>query len=255
MKMKKQLLKTLLIAIGTLNINFVMALEYRVYSAAGIKIPMIELTQIFNQSNPLSPVVNDFDTAGAAENKFLADKGSACLITTQSRIDRAIQTGALQGHGALPLVDTVAGIAFSGPVKPKISNTPELIQALQQAKSIAFSDPARGATVGLHFQQMIKKLGLEKEVMAKAILAKDGVETMQLVSSKKVELGITQVSEIIQADASTLVGPFPAEFELSSRYALWCKNPSDEGVQQLINLLKSDRGAQTLTQHGLRVVK
>lgn len=253
--MKKRILKFILITVSTLNTGLVMALEYRVYSAAGMKIPMIELTQIFNQVNPSSIVVNDFDTAGAAENKFFADKNSACLITTQTRIDRAIQTGTLQGHGAIPLVDTVAGIAFSGPSKPKISNTPELIQALQQAKSIAFSDPARGATVGLHFQEMIKKLGLEKEVMAKAFLAKDGVETMQLVTTKKVELGITQVSEIIQADASTLVGPFPAEFELASRYALWCKNPADERIQQLINLLKSDRGAQVLTQHGLRVVK
>ena len=86
-------------------------------------------------------------------------------------------------------------------------------------------------------------------------MADDGVQTMKLVISKKVDLGITQVSEIVQADASTLLGPFPKEFELSSRYALWCRDFKDEGVLKWIELLKSKNGEETFLRHGLRPVK
>jgi ABC-type molybdate transport system substrate-binding protein len=102
---------------------------------------------------------------------------------------------------------------------------------------------------------MIKKLGIEKEVMAKAMLASDGVETMKLVIAKKVELGVTQMSEVIQADRSTLVGPFPPEFELATRYSLWCKDPSSPEISSYIALLKSRFGAQVFSYNGLRPVQ
>ena len=43
------------------------------------------------------------------------------------------------------------------------------------------------------------------------------------MKSNKVDLGVTQVSEIIQSMPSSLVGAFPVEFELATRYSLWGK--------------------------------
>jgi len=231
------------------------ATDYRFYSAAGVKLPMIEFAQQFKQSNPTNLIVNDFDTAGAAESKFIADTQSACLITTIIRLEKALSSGVLKGADLIPLADTLGGIAFSGDFKPSISNRSELRLALLNAKSIAFSDPARGATVGVHFLDIIKKLEIEKEVLAKSTLAKDGVETMKLVTSKKVELGITQVSEIIQADAKTLLGPFPSEFELASRYAVWCRDAKDKNIAMFLDLMQSENGANTFNKFGLRSVR
>jgi molybdate transport system substrate-binding protein len=231
------------------------AAEYRVYSAAGVKMPMLQFASVFNEANANSRVLNDFDTAGAAEKKFIADKDSACLITTQVRINQAIKSGLLLGQQPIELVDTVAGLASSSEKKPLIATAAEMTEALLAAKSIAFSDPAKGATVGLHFQNMIKALGIEKQIMDKAILASDGVETMKLVKTKKVELGVTQVSEIVQSMPSTLVGPFPAQFELATRYSLWCKNPSDPHVADFVSLMRSKWGDSIFTNNGLRVVK
>jgi molybdate transport system substrate-binding protein len=231
------------------------AAEYRVYSAAGVKVPMLQFASVFNETNANSRVLNDFDTAGAAEKKFMTDRDGACLITTQVRINKAIKSGALLGQEPIELVDTVAGLASSSAKKPSIATAAEMTQALLTAKSIAFSDPARGATVGLHFQNMIKTLGIEKQIMDKAILASDGVETMKLVKAKKVELGVTQTSEIIQSMPSSLVGPFPAEFELATRYSMWCRNPGDPHVADLISLMRSKWGASVFTSNGLRVVK
>ncbi|QWD68697.1 substrate-binding domain-containing protein [Polynucleobacter sp. VK25] len=245
-----------LLCLGSLVCSYgAHAAEYRFYSAAGAKVPLNELSQLFNRTQSDSKIVNYFDTAGAAEKQFLEDPKSSCLVTTQVRINGAIKSGALKSQEQISLADTLAGLASSSAAKPKIGNTQELRNALLNAKSIAFSDPARGATVGKHFEEMIKKLGIEKEVMAKAMLASDGVETMKLVMAKKVELGVTQMSEVIQADRSTLVGPFPPEFELATRYSLWCKDPSSPEISSYIALLKSRFGAQVFSYNGLRPVQ
>jgi molybdate transport system substrate-binding protein len=226
------------------------AAEYRLYAAAGIKIPLITLSQAYQTESGHS-IVNDFDTAGAAEKKFLSDPTASFLITTKPRIDKAIASKLLTNGQAIHLVDTAAGIASSQTVKPVIRNGDDLKAALLNAKKIAFSDPARGATVGLHFVKVIRELGIEQEVMAKAVVARDGIETMRLIQSKTVDIGITQMSEVVQADRTTLVGPFPKDFELVSEYVLWYKTSGDAGVDAFVKLLTSARAASVFAQEGL----
>lgn len=226
------------------------AAEYRLYAAAGIKIPLIALSKTYQTESGHS-IVNDFDTAGAAEKKFLSDPNASFLITTKPRIDKAIASKLLTDGQAIHLVDTAAGIASSQTVKPVIRNGGDLKAALLGANKIAFSDPARGATVGLHFVKVIRELGIEQEVMAKAVVARDGIETMRLIQSKTVDIGITQMSEVVQADRATLVGPFPKEFELVSQYVLWYKTTGDAGVDGFVKLLTSARAAGIFAQEGL----
>ena len=228
--------------------------DFRIYSAAGVKLPMMQFAAAFNSLNTGDRVVNSFDTAGAAERLFFEDSNSACLITTESRIHEALKTGRLKASAPVALADTVAGIATSSRVKQAIDTSEQLRAVLLDARSIAFSDPARGATVGRYFQSLIQQLGIEKEVMAKAILASDGVETMKLVKLKKVELGITQVSEIIQAWPESLLGPFPRNIELATRYSLWCKDPDQAQLAPLIALMQSAWGSRVFTDNGLRPV-
>jgi len=169
-------------------------------------------------------------------------------------MNEALKTGRLKASAPIALADTVAGIATSGRVKQAINTSEQLRTVLLNARSIAFSDPARGATVGRYFQSLIQQLGIEKEVMAKAILAPDGVETMKLVKAKKVELGITQVSEIMQAWPESLLGPFPRDIELATRYSLWCKDPDQAQLAPLIALMHSAWGSRVFTDNGLRPV-
>lgn len=220
------------------------------YAAAGIKLPIIELAQAFERKYG-QKIQLDFDTAGAAEKKFLENTQSTILITTLDRIKKNIApnyTGTI-----IPLADTVAGIAMSTSNKPNIQTSADLKEILLNVRSIAFSDPQRGATVGTHFLKVIQDLGIEKTILDKATLARDGVQTMKLVQSKQVDLGITQISEIIQADATLLIGPFPDPYDLSTRYALWFK--STPTTPQFVDFLRTAEAHLIYQKHGLRPFK
>lgn len=224
----------------------------RLYAAAALKAPVTELARAFEGTTG-HQVALVFDTGGAAEERFLADPAAGILITTDSRVRDAERRGALKAGVSVRIGATVAGFAATpGLPRPPLSNTAELKATLLAARRIAFSDPARGATVGAHFARVIEQLGIREAVMAKATLARDGIETMRLVLAGDADLGITQISEIVQADRAALAGPFPPEFDLSSMYVLWRAAAAPPATTALAAALAAPAGRALLAEHGLR---
>jgi molybdate transport system substrate-binding protein len=198
-------------------------------------------------------IVCVFDTAGAAEKMFRADPAATFLIATEALIAEGVASRRLVDGVSYRLADTVAGIAAPpGSTKPDIATTAALKTALLAAGRVAFSDPARGATVGTHFMKVIESLGIRNEVQQKATLAQDGVETMRLVLEGKVDLGITQISEIVQADRAALVGPFPAQFDLATTYSLWHRAGASAAASEFVALMTGAAGRAMLAKSGLR---
>ncbi|WP_426115134.1 molybdate ABC transporter substrate-binding protein [Massilia sp. PWRC2] len=242
----------LAIALGLCALGPARAEHLTLYAAAGVKAPVKDMARDFSAASGHT-VKLVFDTAGAAEKQFLADPAATFLVTTRSRIEAAEQNGQLGAGVTTNLGDTVGGFAVAaGQPKPDISTPDKLRAVLLAAPSIAFSDPARGATIGAHFLQVIEALGIKEQVLAKAVLAADGVQTMHLVQQNKVALGVTQISEIIQADPSTLLGPFPVEFDLATTYSLWHKSDPSPAAEAFARLLASPQEQKKLLQHGLR---
>jgi molybdate transport system substrate-binding protein len=226
--------------------------ELRLYAAAGVKAPLVEMAAQYEAATG-HKVTCVFDTAGAAEQRFRADPGATLLVTTQILISEAEKTSKLKDGITYRLGDTVAGFAAPpGFPKPDISTPEKLKTALLSAHRIALSDPARGATVGTHFMKVIESLGIKDEVLKKATLAQDGIETMRLVLEEKADLGITQISEIVQANRDALVGPFPKEFDLATTYSLWYRTSVSSAASGFVTLITSPAGRTKLTEQGLR---
>ena len=226
--------------------------DVKVYAAAVVKAPLLKMAAEYEAATG-NKVVAVFDTAGATEQKFRADPAAALLITTEMLIGDRIKSGTLTGGTTVRLGAVVAGIAVPpGAPKPDISTPEKLKAALLSAPRIAFSDPARGATVGTHFVKVIEALGIKDQVMQKATVAPDGVETMRLVLEKKADLGVSQMSEIVQADKDALVGPFPKEFDLSTTFALWHRANVSPAAERFAALLTSAAGHAKLAAEGFR---
>jgi molybdate transport system substrate-binding protein len=226
--------------------------DMRLYAAAGVKAPLEQMARDFEAATG-NHVVLVFDTAGAAEQKFVADRGATFLVTTEERLRAAEAGGRLKDGITRAVGATVGGLAVTpGSRHPDISTPDQLKSALLAAPRIAFSDPARGATVGRHFMQVIDALGIREEVLKKATLAADGVDTMHLVLDGKADIGITQISEIMQADRAALLGPFPAQFDLATTYALWLRVDAPPEAKAFAALVTSVQERAKLREHGLR---
>jgi molybdate transport system substrate-binding protein len=226
--------------------------EVKVYAAAVVKSPLLKMAADYEAATG-NKVVCVFDTAGATEQKFRADSAAALLITTEALLNDRTKNGTLKDGTTVRLGAVAAGIAVPpGAPKPDISTPEKLKAALLAASRIAFSDPARGATVGTHFVKVIEALGIKDQVMQKAKVAPDGVATMRLIIEKKADLGVSQTSEIVQADKDALVGPFPKEFDLSTTFALWHRTDIPPAARSFAAMLTSAAGREKLAAEGFR---
>jgi molybdate transport system substrate-binding protein len=245
-----RILLSLALALGV--VSQASAEELKVYAAAAVRSPLLEMAADYEAATG-NKVVCVFDTAGATEQKFRADPGATLLITTQALIAEREKSGILKDGVSVRLGDTVAGFAVPpGSPKPDLSTPAKLKAALLSARRIAFSDPARGATVGTHFMKVIETLGIKDEVLKKAAIAPDGVETMRLVLEKNADLGVSQMSEIVQANRDALVGPFPREFDLATTFSLWYRSDVSPAARNFVALITSPASRAKLTADGFR---
>ena len=225
--------------------------DLMIYAAAALKTSLTEIAANHEQATGRSVTVV-FDSAGATQRNYLADAEADLLITSPARIEQAQNAGSLPEGTTIVLGTTVAGVAVPpGSVKPDISSAENLRAALLAAERIAFSDPSRGATVGNHFMGVIEALGIEDEVLAKATLAPNGIETMRLVLEEGVDIGITQSVEILQANRDALAGPFPPEFELATSYALWYSDDISPAARDFVAVLLEPESRAIIAEEGL----
>jgi len=226
--------------------------EVKVYAAAAVKAPFGKLAEEYKKTTGHT-VVFVFDTAGATEQRFRADPSAALLVTTETLIADRVKSGTLKDGTSRLLGATVAAVAVPpGSPKPDISTPAKLRAALLAARGVAFSDPARGATVGTHFMKIIESLGIKDEVLRKATTAPDGVETMRLVLDRKVDLGVSQMSEVVQASPAALVGPFPGDFDLATTFSLWYRADVSQAAKDFAALITSPAGQTRLAAEGFR---
>jgi molybdate transport system substrate-binding protein len=223
----------------------------KIYAAAVVKTPLTAIAADYEKTTG-NAVTLVFDTAGATARRFRADPQAALLITSAPLIRNAESTGALRDGTSTVLGSTAASVAVPpGSAKPDVSSPEKLKAALLAAKRIAVSDPSRGATVGTHFMKVIEALGVKDEILPKITFAPNGVATMHLVLEEGVDLGVSQSSEILQANRDAMAGPFPKEFALVTDFSLWHRNDMSPAVRDFLAALTGPTGRARLAAEGI----
>jgi len=131
------------------------------------------------------------------------------VILTDTAIEALAQRGTVAAGSRRDLARSAIGIAVkAGAAKPDIRTVDSFRQALISARSIAFS---KSGASGMHFAELIQRLGVAAEVNAKARIF-DGV-VGELAARGEVELAVQQVSELKLVDGLDIVGALPDELQ------------------------------------------
>jgi molybdate transport system substrate-binding protein len=184
-----------------------------------------------------------FDTVGAQRDRVLngAPGGVAdVVILSKAAITQLRNAARLTQNSAhdIGLVSVSLAVPQGAPV-PDISSPEALKQTLLAAPSIAYADPARGATAGTHFAKVVDTLGLGSILQTRTTVLPFGVEVIKDVSHGKYALGVSQSSEILQHPGITMVGPLPAPLGLSTGYAA-AQTSQQAAASMLITYLTSE---------------
>jgi molybdate transport system substrate-binding protein len=169
------------------------------------------------------------------------------VIVTEEMLPRLEKEGRMQ-KGAKPIARVGIGVAVNEKARsPDISTVEAFKQTLLSAKSIVYIDPKVG-TSGKHVAEVLDRLGIAREVNAKAKLGQGGY-IVEPVGKGEIELGIHQISEIMPVKGVKLVGELPKELQ---KYTTYVAVPvkSSRTVLDFIDHLTGAQAKSRLAQAG-----
>lgn len=226
--------------------------EVRVFAAGAAKHAVEALAPVFQKAtgHTLRP---SYDTVGALRDRVLkAAPGEAAdlVILSDAALASLRAADRLSAMPALKMGRVVVALAVKqGAPLPDLSNTEALRQALLAAASVAYGDPARGATAGTHFAKVIDALGLRDELRDKITVLPFGVDVIVGVAEGRYGLGISQSSEIMQHPGIQIAGPLPAPHGLSTGYGAALASDS-AAARKLQIFLGGEEAAREFTSSG-----
>lgn len=230
---------TLVLAAWVSCVGIAAADEIKVLSAAAVQVPVTEIAEQFTRETG-HRVAFEFATGGQVDEKLGAGAHPDIVINASGRI--AARTSASAAF-VRDLGTVRIGVAVrKGAVRPDLSSVAKFREALLRADSVAYGDPAQGATTGIHFSRIVDQLDLRQALAAKTRLAPNGLGVVQLVAAGQAELGITQASEILHIDASTYAGPLPDALQLATTYAAWVPDRDNATARLFVDALTNERG-------------
>lgn len=181
--------------------------------------------------------------------KIALGEAADVAILTDDAIAHLTKQGTIAADSPRNLALSAIGIAIaSGSAKPYIRTVETLKQTLMVARSIGYS---KSGASGLHFAEIIQRLGIADEVRRKAKII-DGV-IGELVARHEVELGVQQISELKLVQGIDIIGVLPDELQKVTTFTAGvfntCARPAAAGV--LIAALATPEVAAVMRKQGL----
>jgi molybdate transport system substrate-binding protein len=170
-------------------------------------------------------------------------------IITRPAIDQLVGAGKIVAGSAADIAQSGVGLAVrAGAPKPDIATVEAFKRTLLAAKSIAFS---RIGASGIHFGEVIERLGIAAEVRRKAIIGDSYVG--EIAARGEAELAVQQISELMPVPGIDIVGPLPGDLQKISVFSAGiftaARNPA--GAAKLIAYLALPELAPILIRKGL----
>ena len=213
-----RLLAAILALLAGLSAGASAAAEIKVLCGGGMRAVLQQLAPAFEQSSG-HKLVFQYATAGKIEERVAADETIDVAILTKPRVDKLVRGAKLVGGSTAVLARVPIGLAVKqGAPSPDISSVEAFKRTLLNAKSIAYFDPASGATSGIHLAQALEKLGIAAELKPKIRLVspppgQSEVRVGEVVQRGEAEIGMQPISELMEVDGIDIVGPLPADLQ------------------------------------------
>ncbi len=194
--------------------------------------------------------------AGGVARRLRDGEPADLVINSASQLAVMAGAGLVEGSSIVELGRMRIGLAVqAGATVPDIA-TPEALRAtLLAAPHIAYSDPASGATTGIHLLRMMERMEIAATMAPRSLVFAQGLDAAKVVADGRATLVMTQMSEILAVPGVRLVGPLPDAVNLVTPYsaAVRAHAPDRAGALALLRWLRSPEGRARFEHAGFLV--
>jgi molybdate transport system substrate-binding protein len=192
-----------------------------------------------------------YDPAKVMMERIGRGETADLVIIGGAAIDDLVRQGKVAAASRRAFASCGVGVAvLAGARKPDISTVDAFKRALLAAKSVAWTQ--QGAS-GIYFSGLIERLGIAKEIRAKAAQQAGGLIAEQ-VAQGKAELAIQQIPELMAVPGVELAGPLPKEIQqvTDSSAGVFADAKNAKAAGELLDFLMSPASKAVLKAKGLQ---
>ena len=192
-----------------------------IFSAGAAQAAVTQIAEKFQRES--GNLINAaYGAVGAMKARIVAGEPADVIVLTAALIDELIQQGLVVPGSRVDLGKVGTGIAVrTGTPLPDVRNPQVLRGNLLAATKIVCPDPAV-ATAGKVVLNVLDRLDITGQVRARLQYFPNGYAAMAHLaqSTDMLEMGITQITEIMANRGVTLVGPLPPELQNIAVYSV-----------------------------------
>lgn len=192
-----------------------------IFSAGAAQAVVSQIAEKFQRES--GNIINaTYGAVGAMKAHVLAGEPADVIVLTAALIDELIRNGLVVQGSRVDLGKVGTGVAVrAGTPVPDVRTPRALRGNLLAATRIVCPDPAV-ATAGKVVMRVLDQLGITDDVKSRLEFFPNGYAAMANLgqSTGTLEMGITQVTEIIPNEDVTFAGPLPSELQSLTVYSV-----------------------------------
>jgi molybdate transport system substrate-binding protein len=156
---------------------------------------------------------------GLLRETIASGKAADLIIASAPLMAELEKTGKIAPGSRVDIGRVGLGVVVrAGASVPDVATPDAVKEALQRAKSIAYSDPKLGATSTTHLMKISDEFGIKDEVVRKGVPTTGGNDSAEKVANGRAEIAIVLISDVHAKDAR-IAGPLPEPIQLWTVYA------------------------------------
>lgn len=226
-----------------------MTIEIKAISSMATRQVLAELADAFQRRSDCRVTIESVGGVDAAR-RVQAGEAFDVVILASDAIDKLIAAGSVQAGSKVDLVRSGVAVAVhKGALKPDVSTEDAVRQAVLAARSISYSTGPSGVALAGLFERW----GIAKEIQGRIVQAPPGVPVGSLVARGEVELGFQQLSELINLEGITVLGPLPPAIQIITTFSAGVCTGTGKAsvVRTMLDDMNSPEAAEAKRRQGL----
>jgi molybdate transport system substrate-binding protein len=188
--------------------------ELRLLQGNALNAVMEELGPQFEKATE-SKLAVTLGTSAQLKARIASGEAFDVVLLTKAALDELATAGKVADSPRAAIARSGIGVAVrKGAAKPDLSSSDAFKQAMLNAKSIGFVDQTPTAAA---LKALFVKLGIADEIKSK--IKPLSIQAAVAVTNGDVEIGMTQISEILPYPGVELVGPLPPDIQTYTTFS------------------------------------
>ena len=210
---------------------------------------LAELLAAYEQQTGQRAVIEAVGGVDAAK-RVQAGEAFDVVVLASDAIDKLIAAGTIDAASKTDWVRSGVAVAVrAGAPLPGIGSEDAVRSAVLAARSISYSTGPSGVALA----KLFERWGIADEVAGRMVQAPPGVPVGSLVARGDVELGFQQLSELLNVEGITVVGPLPPAIQITTIFSAGVGVHSAQALaaQALLDFMASPAATEAKRRQGM----